>query len=285
MRVGIDSYSFHRYFGEIRPARMEVDPGTRWTPFDLIACAKRVGATGLSLETCYMPALDQGFLRELRSALDDAGLDRVLAWGHPVGLERGTSREALEDLKRHIPSALALGTRTMRITASGSPYSPALEAQFAIDLDPMLREALRVAEDLGVTLAVENHGDFNSDALLRLIERIGSPRLRVTLDTGNLLTVGDDPVEGSRKLAPYVAATHVKDLVVGESSPGGPPTHWCTPIGKGVVDIPAILAHLQAAGYDGLLCIEIESRSPAWLETSEEEIIRLSVDYLRSLVA
>jgi len=285
VRVGIDSYTFHRYFGEIRPARMEVDPGTRWSAFDLIACAQRVGASGLSLETCYMPALDQVFLHELRAALDAAGLGRVLAWGHPVGLERGTSREALNDLLRHIPSALALGTRTMRITASGSPYSSALEAQFAVDLDPMLREALRLAEDLGVTLAIENHGDFTSNALLRLIKRIGSPNLGVTLDTGNLLTVGDDPVEGSRKLAPYVAATHIKDLMPDVGSPGEAPTYWGTPIGEGVVDNAAILGHLRAAGYDGLLCIEIESRSPTWLQTPEEEMIRLSVDYLRSLLA
>jgi sugar phosphate isomerase/epimerase len=84
----------------------------------------------------------------------------VLAWGHPVGLERGRSRAALDDLKRHIPSARALGCQTMRITAFGSPYSTELEAQLARDLDPMLREALRVAEDQRVTLAIENHGDF-----------------------------------------------------------------------------------------------------------------------------
>lgn len=284
MKVAIDSYSFHRYFGEIRPQRMEEDPGQRWTAFDLIACAQRVGAAGLSLETCYMPALDSGFLRELRAALDDAKLDRVLAWGHPVGLERGTSREALEDLKLHIPSTRELGCRTMRITASGSHYSPELEARFVRDLDPVLREALRAAEDQGVTLAIENHGDFDSDALLRLIDRIGSPNLRVTLDTGNLLSVGDDPVEGSRKLAPYVAATHIKDLVLVESSPPGSAEYWCTPIGEGAVDVPAILKHLSAAGYDGLLCIELESRSPAWRQTSEEECIRMSVEYLRSFV-
>jgi sugar phosphate isomerase/epimerase len=47
-------------------------------------------------------------------------------------------------------------------------------------------------------------GDFTSDALLRLLRRIDSASLRVTLDTGNLLSVGDDPVEGARKLASYV---------------------------------------------------------------------------------
>jgi sugar phosphate isomerase/epimerase len=284
VKVGIDSYCFHRYFGEIHRER-ETDPGTRWTPFDLIAFARTIGAEGLSLETCFMPALDKGFLLELGAALDDAGLDRILAWGHPVGLERGTSRAALDDLKRHIPYALDLNCRTMRITASGSPYSAELEAEFARTLDPILREALRAAEDQGVVLAIENHGDFNSAAMLRLLERMDSPNLKVTLDTGNLLAVKDDPVEGARKLAPFVAATHIKDLVIEQDELTGSPTCSCTPTGRGRVNVPAILEHLRAAGYNGLLCIEIHDPSREWIHTPEEELVRLSVEYLKPLAA
>jgi len=29
MKIGIDSYCFHRYFGEIYPG-LQADPGTRW---------------------------------------------------------------------------------------------------------------------------------------------------------------------------------------------------------------------------------------------------------------
>lgn len=284
MKVGIDSYCFHRYFGEIHGGK-ELDPGTRWTTFDLIAFARKIGAEGLSLETCFMPALDQGFLIELRAALDDAGLDRILAWGHPIGLERGASPAALDDLKRHIPSVLALNCRTMRITASGSPYSAELEVEFARNLDPVLREALRAAEDQGVVLAIENHGDFNADAMLRLLDRMDSPNLKVTLDTGNLLAVKDDPVEGARKLAPFVAATHIKDLVIEQSELTGSPTCSCTPTGRGLVNVPAILDHLRAAGYNGLLCIEIHDPSRKWVHTPEEELVRMSVEYLRPIAA
>jgi sugar phosphate isomerase/epimerase len=284
VKIGIDSYCFHRYFGEIHTARGGTDPGTRWTMFDLVRYAQSVEAECLSLETCYMKALDLGFIREMRAALDARGLERILAWGHPVGLQGGTSREALQDLVAHIPSALELGCRTMRITASGEPFSPELEAQFARDLDPVLREALRAAEDQGVVLAIEDHGDFNSDGLLRLLQRMGSPNLRVTLDTGNLLSVGDDPVEGSRKLAPWVSATHIKDLVQ-EPGPDGAPRYRCTPTGRGLVRIPQILGHLHAAGYDGLLCIEIHDPASEWAATPEEEMVRLSLDYLRSVVS
>jgi sugar phosphate isomerase/epimerase len=173
----------------------------------------------------------------------------------------------------------------MRITASGGPFSPDLEARFARDLDPVMREAVRAAEDQGVVLAIEDHGDYNADGLLRLIQRIGSTNLRVTLDTGNLLSVGDDPVEGARKLAPYVAATHIKDLALEPGPPGAAPGYRCTPIGRGLVRIPQILGHLRAAGYDGLLCVEIHDPAAAWASTPEEELVRLSLEYLRSVVS
>jgi sugar phosphate isomerase/epimerase len=134
-------------------------------------------------------------------------------------------------------------------------------------------------------LAIEDHGDFNADGLLRLLQRIGSRNLRVTLDTGNLLSVGDDPVEGARKLAPYVAATHIKDLVLQQGPPGNAPGYRCTPIGRGLVRIPLILDHLRTAGYDGFLCIEIHDPSSAWAATPEEELVRISLEYLRSIVS
>lgn len=284
MKIGIDSYCFHRYFGEIHTTRGEADTDKRWTMFDLVEYARGVQAECLSLETCYMNGLDKGFLHELRASLDTRGMDRILAWGHPVGLQGGTSRDALRDLVAHIPAALELGCRTMRITASGGPFSPDLEKRFARDLDPVMREAVRAAEDQGVVLAIEDHGDYNADGLLRLLQRIGSPNLRVTLDTGNLLSVGDDPVEGARKLAPYVAATHIKDLVLEPGAAGAAPSYRCTPTGRGLVHIPRILGHLRAAGYDGFLCVEIHDPAASWAATPEEELVRLSLEYLRSVV-
>ncbi|MBI2941844.1 MAG: sugar phosphate isomerase/epimerase [Chloroflexi bacterium] len=283
MRIGIDSYCFHRYFGDLWPG-IDVDPGKRWEVFDFIAFAREVGVAGVSLETCFLPGLDAGFLQELRSALDDAGLDRVLAWGHPTGLECGTSPAALADLKRHIPAARALGTTTLRIVASLTRYSPDLEAQFSRDLVPVLREAVCAAADQGVVLAIENHGDFTADSLLRLRGEVNSPHLMVTLDTGNALRILEDPVEAARKLAPSVVATHIKDVTTGRGSPQDF-LYWpATPVGKGAIDIPAILAILRAAGYSGLLCVEVDNPATAWRQTPEEDLVRLSVEYLREHV-
>jgi hypothetical protein len=48
MQPGVDSYSYHRFFGEIRSG--ESDPGNRWSQFDLIEEMARIDSDLVSLE-------------------------------------------------------------------------------------------------------------------------------------------------------------------------------------------------------------------------------------------
>ena len=45
----------------------------------------------------------------------------------------------------------------------------------------------------------------------------------MNFDTGNFLRLLDDPIAGMEKLAPYVFATHIKDLKI---EPSANPTDW-----------------------------------------------------------
>src|SRR3569833_120957 len=103
MKVAIDSYSYHRYFGEWYQG-LQDDPGERISVFDFLARAVRHGVAGVSLESCFLPT-DDAFVVRLRAALDAAGLARVWAWGHPHGLRSGTDHAAAQDLVRHLAIA------------------------------------------------------------------------------------------------------------------------------------------------------------------------------------
>mgnify|MGYP003602405915 CR=1 FL=1 len=50
MKIGIDSYSYHRFFGEWY-AGLQEDPGTRMTVLDFLDRAVDLGAEGVSLES------------------------------------------------------------------------------------------------------------------------------------------------------------------------------------------------------------------------------------------
>ena len=278
MKIGIDSYCYHRYFGEVysfqKPCRV------RWTADDFIQRAVELRVDGVSLETCFLPGSAPGFWQRLKEKLEANRLDVVLAWGHPDGLEGGTNTGALADLVRSIFVASELGCKVMRIVGSSlrfrdQPHEPQLR-----QLAGMLREATKVAADQGVILAMENHIDFTAREILQLIEEVSSANFGVNFDTGNALRLFEDPVEEAKLLAPYIHATHIKDL-----SPrrGGSPREWnfweSVPAGHGVVDIPGVMRALRAQGYPGVLCVEVDCLRDSW---EEDDAVVISLDYLRT---
>lgn len=287
MKVGIDSYSFHRYFGEVYPG-LQKDPGITWDmASDFVDYATEQKVDEVAVEACFFPVHDEGYCRELGARLDEAGLPRVVGWGHPDGLHGGRDQSALEDLKRTIPMAPKIGTHTMRIVACSmlyvnEPHEPLLRNSIR-----MLKEAVQVAREHGVTLALENHIDFTSEEILQILEGVDDDFLKVNFDTGNALRLFEDPVEAARRLSAYVVSTHTKDITVRR---GGTPlerfTWWPScPVGKGLVDIAALVRVLDEAGYAGSLAVELDLMSPEYEDRPETELVAESVAYLKSVAA
>lgn len=287
MKIGIDSYCFHRYFGEIYPG-LQTDPGTRWRmEREFIDFALTQQIDEVALESCFFDALDDGLCAEIRGRLDDAGLDRVLGWGHPEGLWGGTKPEELEALKRHLPQVRKLGSTRMRITAASMNYAKAPREELIARVIPMLREAAAAATEHGVTLALENHIDFTSLEVVRILDSVGSDDLRVNFDTGNTIRLFEDPVEAAARLAPYTISTHTKDVAtrVRGGSPSENFTWWPScPIGEGVIDMVGVVAALRAGGFDGCLGVELDLVGEQWVSQPEERLVEQSLAYLRTIV-
>jgi 3-oxoisoapionate decarboxylase len=280
MKIGIDSYCYHRYFGEVYPDQQ--DPGTRWTFLDFVRRAGELGVDGVSLESCFFPSLDAGFLGEVKAALDERGLERVLAWGHPDGLEAGRSEKAWREMNALIPKASAMGAEIMRIVASSlmfryEPHGPQIEA-----IVKMLKHSTKIAEDHGVVLAIENHIDYTSTEICEILERVGSPALKVNFDTGNALRMMENPVAAARRLGPHVVATHTKDV---EACRHVPPEEWyffsSVPVGTGLIDIPGVVRALKDAGYTGVLAVESDHHKD---NQDEDQLVAQSIAYLKQLV-
>jgi sugar phosphate isomerase/epimerase len=287
MKIGIDSYCFHRYFGEIYDG-LQTDPGTRWRmEGEFLDWALAQHVDEIALESCFFDALDDGLCAEIRGRLDDAGVDRVLGWGHPEGLWGGTKPEELEALKRHLPQVRKLGSSRMRICAASMNYAKADREELIGRVVPMLREAAAAAAAAGVTLALENHIDFTSREVARILDEVGSDHLRVNFDTGNTIRLFEDPVEAAARLAPYTVSTHTKDIAtrVRGGAPSENFTWWPScPIGEGVIDMPGVVEALRGGGFDGCLSVEIDLVGEQWLDRPEERIVEQSVAYLRTLV-
>jgi sugar phosphate isomerase/epimerase len=284
MKVGIDSYCYHRFFGEVYPDQKE--PAKKMTMQDFLKRAKELKVDGVSLESCFFPPnVDQTWFKDLKAQLDEYKFERVYAWGHPDGLERGQNWTAYEEMVAGIPNAKAIGADVMRVVGSSlmfrhEPHGPQIKA-----LVKMFKKAVKVAKDQGVKLAVENHIDFTSDEILQLLTEVNSEYFGLNFDTGNFLRLLDDPIKGMEKLAPYVLATHVKDLMPDKTAR---PTDWFffagVPVGKGLIDNQALAQLLQKANFKGFLAVEIDHPHADWTER-EDLAVALSVKALKKIAA
>ncbi|UCF99510.1 MAG: sugar phosphate isomerase/epimerase [Spirochaetaceae bacterium] len=282
MKIGIDSYCYHRYFGEVYP--VQTTPGTTMTVEDFLDRTVELGADGVSLESCFLPSRDPRYLSELCGRLDEFKLERVYAWGHPNGLLGGKSPEAYDDMLQSLEQARMVKAEVMRVVGNNGRYRFDEHEKQIERLSGIFVKAVKEAERQGIRLAIENHQDFTLAELETLFENVASPYLGLTFDSGNCLRILDDPVKGLERLADKVYATHIKDIRLQK---GMPANMWqffaCVPAGEGVVDLPRIVEILKDAGYRGLLTIEIDYLHSDY-ENDEDGVLAQSIENLRKLI-
>ncbi|MDD5673053.1 MAG: sugar phosphate isomerase/epimerase [Chitinivibrionales bacterium] len=281
MKIGIDSYCYHRFFGEVYARQKK--PSKKLTLEWFIKRAKELTVDGVSLESCFIPRFDTAYLSEIKGMLDEYKLDRVFAWGHPDGLEGGRNERAFADMLKSIEYAAAIGAKVMRVCGASlqfrnEPHGPMLEK-----LAAMFKEAVKEGARRDVRIADENHIDFNADEMLGLIRNVNSPYFGINFDTGNFMRVLDDPIKGMEKLAKYTLATHIKDLKPNRQASVD---DWyffsCTPVGEGLVDNRKLAQLLKTAGYQGFLAVEIDFLHPDY-KNNEDAAVEESVKALRRI--
>ena len=281
MRVGIDTYSYHRFFGEIREG--EEDPGTRWTTWDILDRAVELRVDGVSLETCYLDLHDPAFRERLATSLHEAGLDAVLAWGHPGGLEMGRSTDRLEALLGVIDLAANMCVPLVRLVVGTFTHWGSEPPDVSVErLVPNVRSACRHAAGLGIRLAIETHTALPVASLAELVERVDAPNLGVVLDTANVVRVGSDLLEAIRLLAAITDMVHMKDLDLSDAGFGDPGGWWpCTSLGAGDLDLHGVLAGLRSVEFHGLICVELATLRPG---SDEDRMVAESIAWLRETI-
>jgi len=119
-----------------------------------------------------------------------------------------------------------------------------------------LKALMPYAEQKGVNIAIHNHEANIIDApdkCLRLIEAVGSPRLKVLCDITNFYILGSDVAQAVRRVGPYIVHCHLKGVV------GKYPFNEFLVPGEEGDELPfdPFAAALGEVGYSG--CISVES--------------------------
>jgi sugar phosphate isomerase/epimerase len=174
----------------------------------LMNLATRAGLQSIEFPLAMLPDLTPARLAPLRERLALYGLIPVI----------DSDIADVELLRAHIPATARLGAHVLRVLVSpvleGARH--ALPGGWAAQMErtiAALRAVRSLAEEHGVTLAVENHQDATSADLIAICEAVGGPNIAVTFDLTNALAVAQYPPDALQQLAPYICNIHLSDYL------------------------------------------------------------------------
>jgi inosose dehydratase len=127
------------------------------------------------------------------------------------------------------------------------------------DILATLNELGRAATSLGLTPVLHQHTGTcveSRDETYAIMEAVDTKVMKFGPDIGQLQKGGSDPVKVVKDFLPLVQHMHLKDYSGGADYLG-----YC-PLGKGKVDIPAILAMMEGRKTAGLVMVELDSPPP-----------------------
>jgi L-ribulose-5-phosphate 3-epimerase len=220
---------------------------------------------------------DQADAQRVQQILSEAGIVATSLGGYCdfAQLDDNALEAQIAGFVTYCERAARLGIPVVRAFAGDAKEGLSLR-----DVEARITEAfgdvIRRVQGLGVIVGIENHGRLanNGMFLRRVIETVASPKLGMTVDTGNFYDVGYTPEQIDRfiqLLAPYIVNVHVKDVTYQEGGIA------LVPAGRGMVNLPRLFALLQGVGYEGAIVSEYEGEAAYDVSTRE------SVAYLRGL--
>jgi L-ribulose-5-phosphate 3-epimerase len=198
--IGVSTYSFWHFDRTREDATIE----------NCIERAARMGFDGVEILKVQMSSLDYAYLMKLKRLALDAGLPLIGLSTHQgfVSPDPKVRQENIDRTRMQIDIAHKLGIPTIRINTgrwgtipvfddlmANKGIEPVLEGYTEEDgfgwVIDSLQQLLPMAEEYGVVLGLENHWGLGRTAVgvMRIVNEIDSPWLRVTADTGNFFDV------------------------------------------------------------------------------------------------
>ncbi len=249
-RIGIDNYGLY-------PLKLP--------PLEILKWAERNGAEGVQfsgLSPEESEAIDAASLKDLAQYASSHGL--YLEWGRaqhiPFDMNTWKKKDIFPINRKAAEEAEILGTRVVRSCSGGlmrwSPENPKTETLLR-ECAECLRSQRQMLKDHGVILAIETHFEFTTHELLRLFERCEAEPgdyLGICLDTMNLLTMLESPLQAAERILPWVVSSHIKDgalLMTAEGLMSFP-----AEIGEGIIDIKNVVGRLASLPHPVHLSVE-----------------------------
>jgi sugar phosphate isomerase/epimerase len=223
---------------------------------DLMQHCHYIGAGGVQV---VVNNWTSDFAKSVRSTREKLGLYLEGSVGVPK------NATDLSRFEQDVKNAKEAGAQVLRtVCSSGRRYETYHSGEDFLQLHKNALASLQLAEPIlrnhKIKLAVENHKDWRAPELLGMLKQLDSEWIGATLDFGNSISLLEDPMEVVKTLAPYAFSTHVKDMAVEEYPDGFLLSE--VPLGKGILDLPAIIAICRKHNPNVAFSLEMITRDP-----------------------
>jgi sugar phosphate isomerase/epimerase len=191
------------------------------------------------------PALADGILSHLK----DIGLGVSSVSYHADGEEWG---KRMAETVAAIDAAVAFKTDILIVNTER--FRPGEKDAMFKGVVARMKELTAKAEAAGIRIAIEPEPlqVINDTAdMLRMLDEVGSPALKVNLDVGHAYCTDDDILESIRRLGPAIVHTHIEDIK--------DRIHKHLHPGEGDMDLRAVCRTLAEVGYSGYYTIDLFS--------------------------
>lgn len=239
--MGINIYSFG--FGQRGKTTLEF----------LDYCAG-LGAGGIQAE---LTSLNPDFIKKVRERAEKLEMYLEVITSLP--------KDDTTAFERTVEAAKSVGAICLRSAClSGRRYETFSNLDdwnhFVSDSKARIARTLPILERHRMPMGIENHKDWTTDELVALMKEYASEYFGVCLDTGNSISLLDDPMDVVTRLAPYAVSTHVKDMAVKEYPEGFLLAE--VPMGEGMLDMRAITGTIAKARPRTKFTLEMITRNP-----------------------
>jgi sugar phosphate isomerase/epimerase len=268
MRLGISSWTYTWAIGVLGHP-----PQRRMDATGLLARAAELGvrlvqfADNLPLDRLSPPELD-----DFERRASELG----------ISIEVGTRGIGHDNLRTHLQLAERFESPVLRVVIDTDEHQPGVD-----EVVDIIKGIIPELERAGVCLAIENHDRFKAKTLAGIIERVGSQRVGICLDTVNSFGALEGPEVVLEALGPMVINLHVKDFAIFRAAHLMGFTIEGRPAGQGRLNIPWLLEELSSLDLDPNAILELwtppEETLPATIAKEDTWAVK-SVEYLRTLI-
>ncbi len=165
---------------------------TAWRPRDTLEFIEHAQSLGGGGVQASLSSLDKAYVSKVRAKIEEYGM--FLEVMGPLPRQDAAQFEAV---LRAAKEAGAVCVRSACLSGRRYETFATLAAwkSFVDESHTAIKRGIPLAEKAGIDWALENHKDWTAAEFAAILRRYSSPRLGVCLDTGNNISLLDDPME------------------------------------------------------------------------------------------